>query len=428
MATSSISTANALFKINYFKRSENMYNSANVTLGRIKKRYDFSGRSRSIATSLSFSGGVGSGSLPTANVGSYSEASLSAKKVYAVCKIDRESIKASMDDKGAFVEATKESVQKTVESFTRNASRILFNDGSGILGKGDGTGSNVSGAGTSGNPYVVIIPQASSGSYGLTVGTWKEANWEERDFVQVVTGANATTGLGGTAEATLLEISAVAPATRAISLVGTSARLAVLTGANPLQSTDAIVMQNSYSNDPSGVKGVLAATSGSLYGISVARRWQAFQKSAAGAGLTVDLMNEVMLGVEKKFGKAPNLILCSYTQFRKLLNLLEDQKQYVLEPRSKDLKGKVSFKGVEFMSSMGAVGVFPERFVEDDIFYFLNDNHIEVHHRPGFGWFDDDGTVFLREASADEYSARYGGYYENYIEPTAHGVLYGLAV
>lgn len=424
MAALSLTNASALFKINYYKRSENMYNSANVTLGRIKKRFDFTGRSRSVSTSLSFSGGVGSGTLPTANVANYQEASISAKKVYAVCRIDRESIKASADDKGAFVRATREKVQKTVESYNRNASRILWNDASGILGKGDGTGTNVSGAGTSGDPYIVEIPLQS----GTQVGGWKEANWEEKDFVSVVTGGDATTGLGGTAESDLLEISAVDAANRQISLVGTSVRLAALTGVDPLATTDAIVMQGSYENDPQGLKGVIDATSGTLYGITVQRRWQGLSSSASGAGLTTDLMNQQMLDVEKKFGKAPNLILCSYVQFRKLLNLLEDQKQYIIEPRSKDLKGKVSFKGVEFMSSMGAVGVFPERFIEDDRMYFINDNHVECHHRPDFGWFDDDGTVFLRTASSDEYEARYGGYYENYIEPTAHGVLHTLAV
>ena len=38
-----------LFKINYYKKSENMYNSANVLQGRIKKRYDFIGKQRFVA-------------------------------------------------------------------------------------------------------------------------------------------------------------------------------------------------------------------------------------------------------------------------------------------------------------------------------------------------------------------------------------------
>jgi hypothetical protein len=59
--------------------------------------------------------------------------------------------------------------------------------------------------------------------------------------------------------------------------------------------------------------------------------------------------------------------------------------------------------------------------------YFLNDNYIEIHHRPGFGWFEDDGTVFLRKASDDAYEARYGGYLQSYIVPSFQGVVTGLA-
>ena len=399
-----LTTATNLFKIKYGKLSDNVYNSANVLLGRVKKEYNFTGKRMDIAVPTSFAGGVGSGSLPTANSASYEDAQISAKKMYSVIEIDREAIKAAENDEGAFVRLTKHSVQKGVESWMRNMSRSLFNDGTGALGAGDGA-TNVSGAGTTGSPYVVVIGTAS----------WKEANWEEKDFVNYDT------------ETTQLEVVAVAPSTRSISLVGTSAGLAALTGVGPVPTSKYFHMQNSKDNDPEGLKGVLEATSGSKYGISIARRWKAFQKDASSSGLTVDLMNEVMLGVEKQCGKVPNLIVTSYTQYRKLMNLLEDQKQYIVEPRSPELKGKVSFRGVEFMSQAGPVGVFADRFAADDQMLFLNDNYITIHHRPGFGWFDDDGTVFLRKSGEDVYEARYGGYLQSYIVPSFQGILDNLA-
>lgn len=405
MAEFNISNASNLFKIKYGKLSENVYNSYNVTLGRIKKSYDFTGRQMFIPIPSSFSGGVGSGSLPTANYANYQAAIISAKKVYARAVIDREAIKASMNNEGSFVQGMKETIQKAVESHMRNASRILFNDGTGSLGFGDGA-TNVTGAGTTGSPYIVVIGAA----------TWKEANFEEKDFINYDT------------ETSLLEISEVVPSTRVIKLVGTSVGLAALAGVGPVPTNKAFYMQGSKDNDPMGLKGVLDATSGSLYSISVARRWKAgSQIAAGGAGLTTDVMNQAMLEVQKTSGKVPNLIVTSFTQYRKLLNILEDQKQYNIDPRASDLKGKVSFKGVEFMSSQGAVGVFPERFVEDDRMYFINDNFVSSIHRPDFGWFSDDKTVFLRLADDDSYEARYGGYYDNYIVPNFHGVVTGLA-
>jgi len=148
----SLEEANKLFKIKYEKLSENVYNSANVLLGRVKKSYDFVGEKIQITIPSSFSGGVGSGTLPKANTALYQRAELTAKKMYAVVEIDRETIKASLKDEGSFVRATKEVVKKAVESFMRNLSRALFNDGTGKLGAGDGTA--VTGTGSEADPLL----------------------------------------------------------------------------------------------------------------------------------------------------------------------------------------------------------------------------------------------------------------------------------
>jgi hypothetical protein len=405
MAEFSLAQATNLFKTKYGKLSENVYNSSNVTLARVKKSFDFTGNQMFIPNPLTFQGGVGSGTLPTANVAKYEDAILTSKKMYGVAQIERESIKASMNDEGAFVRATKEVVRKTVESWMRNMSRSLWWDGTGSIARGDGA-ANVTGTGTTGDPYLVTLNADA-----------KEANIEERDFWNY------------DAETTLLEVADYDPTTKVVSLVGTSVGLAALTGVGPVLITVFFHMQGSKDNDPSGIKGVLDATSGSLYTVPVQRRWQgAVQAAAGGAGITTDFMNTDMLEVQRKSGKVPDMIVTSFAQFRKILNLLEDQKEYIVEPRAEDLKGKVSFKGVEFMSAAGAIPIFPERFVEDDRIYYLNSDFIEIKHRPDFGWFDDDGTVFLRTASTDSYEARYGGYLETFVVPSFHGVRSGLAI
>ena len=401
----SLSEASALFKIKYEKLSENVYNSANVLLGRCKKSYSFTGKQLSIAIPQSFSGGVGSGTLPTANTAEYGDAQITAKKMYAVVEIDRETIKAAMSDEGAFVRATKEVVKKGVESFMRNLSRALFNDGTGALGTATAASEiNTDYAGE--DP--LADPDSTLVTFGTSTATFKEANFEERDLVNI--GAGTTD----------IEILEVRPETFQI----------VLRGVGLSVGTSVIYMQGSNGQDPEGLKGVLDATSSTKYGLSIKRRWKAHQKDAGGAAISTDLLNEMMLKVEKASGKSPNIIVTSYKQYEKILNLLEDQKRYEVKTRS-GLKSKsgadISFSGVEFMSSSGPVGIFPERFVEDDRIYFLNDNHIHIYHRPDFGWFDDDGTVFLRKAQTDAYEARYGGYLNCYINPCFHGVLDGLS-
>lgn len=415
-----------LFKINYYQKSANMYNSKDVLQGRIKKKYDFVGKQKFVSTPLSFSGGVGSSKLPKSNTGKYEGAIITAKKVYATCEIEREAIHASKGDKGAFVQATKETVKKTVESYMRNASRILFSDGSSVLGRGDAA-TNVTGSGSELDPFVVVISAAS----------WKEANWEERDYVQYVSGMNAwpdnTGGAaeGGQTETNLLEVVEVDVEAKTIKLVGTSTALTNLKNLPaPVPATSGFAMQKSYLQDPQGLKGIFDASvagTGSLYNIPLQRRWKAYVKDANGKGITTDLMNGVTLQVERIFGQNINLIMAGYEQYQNLLALLEDQKVYNLPNRN--LKGAMGFKGVEYIGAGGEpLGIFLDRFADKDKVYFLNDNYIECHHRPGFGWFDDDGTVFLRLQAEDAYGARYGGYYDNYITPTAHGFLHNLAV
>ncbi len=404
MANFNLTNSSAYFKEKYAKISENVYNSANVTLARLKKSYDFTGKQLTRAIPQSFNGGVGSGRLPSATYDLAADAIMTAKKVYSVVEIDREAIKAADGRDGSFVAQTKHTVAKGVESWMRNMSRILWNEQTnGALGTGDNS-TTVTGTGTSVDPYVIVI----------SASTWKEANWEERDGVNIGT------------ETTILTISEVVPATRTIKLVGTSTILAAATGSTAISSI--VYMQGSKDNDPTGIATVCAATSSTLYSITVARRWQAsVQADSSSAGITTDFLNKDMLEIQRKCGKVPKMIITSFTQYRKLLNLMEDQKEYVVDPRASELKGKVSFTGLAFHSAAGLVPIFPERFVADDRVYYINDDFIELVHRPDFGWFDDDGTVFLRKADDDAYEARYGGYLECYVAPNFQGYRYGLA-
>ena len=420
----SLSEVSALFKIKYEKLSENVYNSSNVLLGRVKKSYNFTGKRLSIAIPQSFAGGVGSGDLPTANTAIYGDAQIEAKKMYAVVEIDRETIKASLSDEGAFVRATKEVVQKGVESFMRNLSRALFNDGTGKLGSSLAVDAS--------DAKASALAPDSDGNIVVPIADMKEANFEERDLVDIETSASATSGavtLSGKeiVAVDLDEDNAGTPAHNpTISIKGVSTTN-FADGSGNLQAAD-IYMQGSKDNDPEGLKGVLDATSGQNYGIDVGRRWKAVQKTSAGS-ISTDLLNEMMLKIKKTCGKSPNLIVTSFKQYEKILNLIDDKVQYKVETRA-GLKGKngvpLSFSGIQFMSIDGPVGIFPERFVEDDRLYLLNDAHIHIHHRPDFGWFDDDGTVFLRKATSDAYEARYGGYLQIYINPCFHGVMSGL--
>jgi len=432
MAGFDLVTATNVFKRKFWKMSDAVFNASNIVWGRLEKNTDFVGKDMFVANPLSFSGGVGSGSLPTPNVGNYQGSIINSHKIYATCQVDREAIKASESSEGAFVKAMQETVKKTLESFMRNCSRMLFNDGTGILGVGSGAGAAtaVTGAGSSVSPYIITFAAAQ----------FFDANFEEQDLVQIVTGITVNSyGIvsGGAAETTYLTIQAVTPATYQVALVGSSATLAALVaGTSKFPTTNAIVMQNSFNNDITGLRGIAnlsaqfdgSAVAGTLYNVAIQRRWKMYTLNAAAAAISVDLVNQVMLQVERTSGKTPNLIVCGYKQYQKMLALHENQKRYNLAPKDSKYAAQFSFDGLQFMSTKGVVPVVVDRFVHDDEIWILNDNYITMTMRPGGAqWFEEDGTIFLRDTGSDSYSARYGLYGEMYAIPTFHGRIYGLS-
>lgn len=411
-----------LMKVKYGKLIDKQFAQDNVIFGRMKINKNFVGSQIERPIIQSIGGGVGAGSLPTANESKTDKAIITSKKVYAVCSIDRETKAAAKKDEGAFVRMTAFPVKASTKAFNRNQERMFTRKsadgtaGNGALIKGHATNTNVSGAGTSGCPYVVSFDRAS--------------NYFPAEFQAIEVGDL----LNVNSEITDLEVTAMTEtvsggySTGTISLVGTSTRLAALAGVGPFAATDYLYMQGSKGNEMLSIGDVLAATSGKLYSVDVARRWQAFQKDASSAGISTDLLNEVILNVKRQSGESPKLILMGHHQYIKYLNLLEDQKTYNLPARDKRFKASVSFAGIEHQGPDGAIPVMMSRFIDSDKVYFLNEDHIELNLRPGgFEWFDDDGTVFLREAT-DSYEARYGGYGELYVNPHFQGYLYGLAV
>ena len=425
--TYSASNETNLMKQKYGKLIEKQFNKQNIILGRIKKMQDYGGKGIDRPLIQSIGGGVGNGSLPTSSENKIALVKLNdSKKMYAVVSIDRETMKRSKKDSDSFVRMTKFPVKIAVESFNRNLTRqILRNDiaGAGVLIAGaadSGTPpSDVSGVGTSGSPYVISFNKAS---------TYSDAAFEGIEIGDLVNVNTETTNL----EVVDMSVtSASGYATGTISLVGTSARLVVLADACcplPFIETDKLYMQGSKDNELDGIAGVLAATSGTYKNVTIGRRFRSYRKDAASAAISTDLLNDLVINIKRQSGESPDLLLMSHHQFIKFLNLLEDQKSYNLPARDKKFKGQVSFAAIEFMSADGPIPVVADKWMDNNKVFALNTKHIELHQTPGgFEWFDEDGTVFLRE-TGDSYEARYGGYGELFVNPHFQGELHTLAV
>ena len=417
----SIAEINANFKPTFESRSKTMYSTADFLEGRMKKRYNLTGKEKNVETNLSFAGGYGARLLPKANNSLMETQKIVAKKVYGRTLVDREGMKAASNSEGAFQQYFRFPIQKTVENYVNQCGRIMFGDGTGILGRGDAA-TNVTGTGAINDPFIIKLSAAS----------WKRHNFHKKQFIQYVSGLAAfpdnSGGAmeGGDAVTNILEVVSVTDSTQTIGVVGVSAALTALSGVGPVPATAGFCPQRSYNGEPTGLNKVLLATSGQLYGIDVQSEWKAGQLNAGGQGIITDMINEMMLEREDEFGEQPNMVVCRWNQYQKLLAQLEDKKTYMLP--NKNVKGHMGFEGIQYVCTSGKpITIMTHRHADADKVYLLNDKYMERLHRPDFGWFEEDGTVFLR-TTEDEYEARYGGYWENVIVPTAHAVITGLAL
>lgn len=404
----------ALFKRTYGDYGDNMYGSGieDPLESQMTKEFGPFGEDRRMAIKVGFGGGTGFGTLPQANRSKNVVVILSSKSAYARMNLDRKTIIASRGKQAAFIEATKEETEGKLKSFNRTQACALYNDGTGILGQTSGSAS-----GTATAPIVTIL---NTGTY-----QFRQGFFEEGDYVNVVQS-------GTTVLPSVFEITDVNVTTRAVTL-------SRISGGDNLTTIGAgthdIVLQNSRNLAPMGVFGAANFTSGTLYGVTYARRWSPYRDVKSTASLiTVDDLNKLVLQQDQRAGEPPNLFIFSVKQMEKFLNQLEDKKRYNMGSASissrdnKLMKAAASFSGIEFMTVRGAVPVMSSRYLRDDMVLGVNTNKMFRLHEEKFGWFDEDRTVLLRMQDQDAYEARYGGYYENFINPLHVAMISNNAV
>jgi hypothetical protein len=365
------------------------------------KKKPMTGKQTQFPEAFGFAGGASAGRLGDAYPGSYETVTLTHKKLYTRTLFERDAVAASMDSKGAFVRAIEEPFEKGVETHAWNVNRALWANTTGLGTIKSSAGVTDNGSGD----YDVIISDA----------TWVAAMWEENQFVNFGTGTDK------------FLVTAVDPDTKTVSVQRQAA------GTDVPANSDVVYLQNSRSNDPTSIPTVLKATSSTLYGINVGRRWKAYQQLSVSAAIDFDIINDTLLAIESRVGKknATTHIFTSYKQFGKLINQSEDHKRYPIEnttvkARDKKLQ-EIGFSGIQVMTSRGPIPILPERFIRDDEMYFLNMNHIAAHALPKSGWVADDGRNYLRVEGEDAFSAYYAWYGEFFIVPTSQGILAGLA-
>lgn len=419
MAELNMVNAQKLMKLQYGQGALNVYDVSTPVLSQIKKEFNLEGEKFSDYVPLSQGGGRGTtqtGVVPTPSVWKMDRVEFDSIENLSVVKLKRTAMYASKGE-GAWVDAQAELVRRGVLLFRNNTERQIMGDGTGKLIR----------IATSGT-----ISTSDSITYTVPIeaSTFVQANIEEGDIVNVGSGSSAQWSVvtlnpdesGGEASPTLT--------------------ITLLNGSKVPALGDWVYMQGSENNDIQGLRGILSATSGSLYNIPYQRKWSSYNKISYGKGISVKLLDDLFFGVHKKTGEAPNLGICDYTQYNLLKSTLESLKRYdatTIVPRfnmpkaqsglvAEAMAGRLGFKAMVYDSPFGSVPIVISRFCRKDEFFLVNTNYMTLKHMRGFGWHDEDGTVWLRETGKTNLEARYGGDMEGYYPPPFHAYANGLTV
>ena len=410
VSTNAVNTTdfNDRFKERFVGRTHLQYLSGSKVFMRLKKSFSFQGLQENRAIKLSNGGSAALGNnVPETGSDDRDQMNIVVVEATSKAELKREAMKLGKTTEGAFSPVVEEEVKNAVDHMMHLLSVYLYGAGDGKLYTGNASNTNVAGDGTSGTPYVI----STNGS-----GTsFNRFYFEEGSLVNI------------NAETTELQISAVSPTS--VSVIGTSTRLAALTGAGPFTTTDFIYNQQSAGIALEGLD-ILTQTSGSTYGIShTKRRWKGKDVAAAGAAIGPELLNKLISETEEECGKTPNLLIMNPIQLRKLMDVYEDLKTIEINARDKALaKFQVGFSSMAYSSPNGLIPIISDKYCQKDRVYAINEEYIEIVHAPDWGWHDEDGGMWMRRDASLQYQARYGGLLQIVINPFFHGVITGLSV
>ena len=393
-----VNMENALFKDFYGSGSDQSLVNAKTPLSSIlmkNKSVEFVGKQ--FVQPVRFGSAVGLGyrasgqNLPAPKTAARDQAVFPAKRAYASAEYEREAIVASRNDKGAFAKVTVDEVEAVLEGFNLHmVERALFGDTSGKLGA---VLSLDSGAGTEASPWVVTM--ATSGAIA--------PKFKKRYFPR---GAHMDLYTAGGVYQLTVEVVSFSATTLSLVLVSTGSAAAPA-------AADILYWEGNKDGEVVGLKSIAPVSAGTLYGISQTTNpeFRGLVNDLSSATLAYGDLNDMISDLEDELGVSPNLAVCSHNTKAALKSQAEDQKRYnVLEVKSSD--AKIGFKGIELMGDEGPFAMISSQMCDDDEIYFMNTKYMQMVMRQDFGWFDDDGTILLRDPNKDVYNARYGGYFE----------------
>ena len=326
-------------------------------------------------------GGIGAGTeegnLPSSGGNNYEQFTLTLKNLYGTIEISDKAVRASENNSGAFVSLLNSEMEGLIKASSFNFGRMLFGDGSGVLGTISAVSSNT-----------LTLDSVKNVIEGMIVDVKTSAG------VDVVTGK---------------KVVAVDRATKKITLSGVGSAAA----------TDIVTVQGSYNNELTGLKAIFGS-SATLYGITRASHsfLNPYKMTSCGS-ITEAKIQTALDTIEEQSGGAINFIVCSWGVRRAIQNLFASNKRYI---DTMELAG-----GYKALSYNG-IPIVADRFCPDGTMYLLNTDDFTLCQLCDWQWLTgDDGRVLKQVAGKPVYNATLVKYADLLCaRPIGQGVITGI--
>lgn len=359
----SLTSADNALKSVYLGVVANQLNiNANPLLSQIRRTSkDVWGKEIIKLAPVGINGGIGAGAetgdLPTATGNNYVQFKASLKNLYGSIEISDKAIRASKNDAGAFVNLLNDEMESLIKASSFNLGRMLYGDGTGLLGTVASVASNV-----------ITLDSVNNFVEGMLVDVYNGSTLVEAGIpVTYVDRADKKI---------------------TVDLTGTTGTIA---------QGHTLYVQGSKDNEITGLEAIFANT-GSLYGLTRSDYpWlKPFSHDANGDEMTDFLLQSAIDAVEDNADSKINYIACSKALRRAYQTYLGYYRRNV---------EVVDINGVKTIAHNG-IPVVGDRFVKDGEIYLLNTNDFVMHELCDWKWLEGEtGNVLKQNPGKATYKA-----------------------
>lgn len=383
-----VTTADSALKSFYLDAVVDALNmEANPFLAQIEKSTnDVVGKDVRRVVRYGVNGGLKAGSeigaLPEASSSNYAQFVLPLKNLYGTIEISDKAIRASSSGDGAFVNLLNEEMNSLIKSASYNLGRMLYGDGSGMLGTVDDYYEDK-----------IVLNTTKNVAEGMIIDVYTKTG----EPISSLTGR---------------KIISVNRNTREIVLEGGEVECVEIDVDCP------VYMKDSKDKELTGLKAIFSDKD--LYGISREnKKWLEPYIAEKVGNISETIIQKAIDEIEEESGSKVNFIVCSWGVKRALAEFFRNNSTYL---QTMEIKG--GFNAMNF----NGIPIVADRFCPNGTMFLLNTKDFKMHQLCDWEWIEgEDGKILKQVPGKPVFTATLVKYAELLCDrPCGQGMLTGI--